>query len=667
MTVLIALLCASAPQDEQAVERMLQAVERRHAAAGDPSDVPAAARKLGHDRDRILKFVREDIALEPYEGILRGAGGALLFRGGNDLDRSLLLAALLQAGGIQARVVRGDLSDADRSRLLEFLSKRKSGPSDAGDVKGAAELLGVDAAALEALVRERKRREAALIAEISEAARSETSRILALTDRLPGGALRLSAHHYWVQYSEGGRWVDLDPSPVELSRTAARPVSDADLKKLRRTVSFKIVLTRKVADKSDTVPLLSVGFDALDIAWQDVDLVINPEDGQLPKGEDLAKLDAKGRADALRKVKIWRPGLIVDGKPYGAAPFDLEGKVYEVSRGGQVGIAREFGGALNDAFGGILGGGEKPKSTLVSVDLEIAVSEPGLPARTHRRRLFAPGGRTMAFQSWSFLVETAVLPAGEKDRRMVVWFAANAPALRALIRGDKNAPHFNLHADVSPTLLEMADLRRRLQEGRLAFRDRLGIFAEIRQVVDDGSEIRGFRSIDILENAVIFASPDGRIDTDAAVAMGVADTILESLLLVRDHPSTAAPSAWNLLSRARIVGGKGRKVKGGVSWEGTDAWWSVDPETGSCVGRVPSGAGQGAIEYAWDLSQKVCQFADLYTIYGAGTGPGAGAVSTLSDFCSVVQGTIVRDKLRDTIIKRTQEMWIQAANALAGM
>ena len=65
------------------------------------------ALELDYDLDAIFRFVADEIAYEPYPGILRGALGTLQARAGNSADKALLLAALLDASLIRYRFARG--------------------------------------------------------------------------------------------------------------------------------------------------------------------------------------------------------------------------------------------------------------------------------------------------------------------------------------------------------------------------------------------------------------------------------------------------------------------------------------------------------------------------------------------------------------------------------
>ena len=80
-------------------------------------EIDALAVRLGSDPAAIFHFMRDQIRYEPYTGVLRGAVGTLLCRAGNSLDRSLLLAALLEKAGFTTQIASAQLT-AEQAQIL---------------------------------------------------------------------------------------------------------------------------------------------------------------------------------------------------------------------------------------------------------------------------------------------------------------------------------------------------------------------------------------------------------------------------------------------------------------------------------------------------------------------------------------------------------------------
>ncbi|MCZ6603246.1 MAG: hypothetical protein O6952_09585, partial [Planctomycetota bacterium] len=421
------------------------------------------------------------------------------------------------------------------------------------------------------------------------------------------------------------------------------------------------------------------------VAWKAVDLVIHPEAGELPEPKEFSALSEQKRLEALRKAMVFRPGLRVEGRPYGGSPFGLDGKTFEVSADGRIASAKDLGKGIGGLLGGMGGGGEKkgPKSKLERLILEVEITEVGSKGRVHRRALLARGSDEWPLLHASFLIETHPLPEGERDRRALGVLVENREVIEDLLGGEPGEADIHLHSEVSALLLRFSDLRRRILARQVAqekgdlkfFRERPGLIVETRQLVLDaeGGAVKLRHSIDIMENAVAFVSASGKRAPEAVLRLGVADTALEPLLLVRSDPSDSAPSAWNLLQRARLHGGDRRleeaEGKLRLAW-GADAWWSVDPLTGACVGRVPSGAGQAMVEYAWNVAGKVCDvsmFLGMYTASGKAGGTAKDVDKLVGNMCALHGGTGARDVAGGHIAEIKDALWKHTMSALAGM
>jgi hypothetical protein len=207
--------------------------------AGDAITAQAAA--LGFDRDRIHRFVADEVAYEPYAGVLRGANTTLLGRAGNGADKAVLLAALLWASAIETRFVTGILDDAAAATLAATTVAQ-----DPLRARARAALRGDQAAqvpapapdpAIQALLDRMPEIDAAVTTWASEAIDTSVRQII---DALAGAGITLPAgtgalpdtertRHLWVQARSGTEWLDLDPTlaGTEPGASIASVVGDA--------------------------------------------------------------------------------------------------------------------------------------------------------------------------------------------------------------------------------------------------------------------------------------------------------------------------------------------------------------------------------------------------------------------------------------------------------
>ncbi|HYI24842.1 MAG TPA: hypothetical protein VD767_05475 [Thermomicrobiales bacterium] len=205
-----------------------------------PSETVAEiASRLDFDQDAIFAFVRDEIAWEPYVGVLRGPVGTLGARAGNSADQAILLAELLIAAQIQPRFASGSLDTASIDALLESL------PATASDVADryttaveatARHTLGIqDLEATPAPLDDEASAFTSRMEATSEAANELAVNATGISTQaildaisLAGASLpplppvglpgRESERHLWVQVADGPTWIDLDPSLPEGSQ-----------------------------------------------------------------------------------------------------------------------------------------------------------------------------------------------------------------------------------------------------------------------------------------------------------------------------------------------------------------------------------------------------------------------------------------------------------------
>jgi|GEM_PF-2176587 len=688
---------------------LLDVVEAEHRASLDPGDVWGRAAQLGHDSDRLSAFVRDEIAYEPYEGLLRGAAGTLAAGAGNALDQALLLQALLAAGGSDSRVMVRDLDAAEQVRLVTAFAARAHVPHDPPpQVERAAHALGVPADLVDAVVRERQLQQAALREEVlAGSLRSAAQLESLLAEHLPSSPVTPPLRHYWLDI-EGTAF---DPSASGLPLEDGRAVTEAELAAAATSVTIRVVLERLTAGEVASEELLEVTLPAHASAYRPIDLLVYPAAEELPDPLVFMAMSPAERAAALRAVDTFHTALLIDGRRSAGLTFDLEGTVQQVGGEPRVAAATAVGGAMGGLFGRAVGGGTPPSSELHALRLEVVVHTGDGAPRLHTRALYRAGDGSYPMLRDSFLIDTYVHPAGETARRSLTALASNADALRWILFGTGSDRAIEPEADVAPLLLSYADARRQLFATlELApLYQGVGIVRESRQLLlpPDDTQHGMRHTIDLMDARYAFVAPDGSYDHAAALRAGAAETALEWLLLVRTNPAGAYldASAWTLIERARALGDGVSVATDGdqlhVAWA-DDAYWSVDASSALAIGRVPGGAGQAMVEYAWTVSEKICEAMNHFFPLLKELEVEGRALSELETLCSVrgviskvgtgvdflnaedrvafvdqqlkewgmdqvANATDIQGALFDAIQGQTRALWRGAAGALAGM
>src|SRR5438552_6549678 len=188
------------------------------------------SKALGNDPQRIFEFVRDQIAYESYEGCLRGARGTLLAMAGNSVDRAVLLTSMLQAAGQQVRYACGKLSEADARELIKSISadrqsakaSEKTSPTKSEAIAFVPEAIERDFKMVRALVP-------------NPSAPSDGPPALA-------ALAKETTTHYWVQWEQEGKWIDLDPSFADSTPGKALTASDKTLQTLPKELFHEIAI-----------------------------------------------------------------------------------------------------------------------------------------------------------------------------------------------------------------------------------------------------------------------------------------------------------------------------------------------------------------------------------------------------------------------------------------
>ena len=320
----------------------------------DTFEVAAVVKAVGNDPGKLFEWVRDNTTWVPYRGSLRGDVGVLMDRLGNSLDRSLLLASLLKAAGHEARLARGTLTPEQAEQALPRIRAAATQPNDAAATTlpaatppsaGANAAPGDDAlsaAARTYQIDERRCRDALERLAFRHRQTQETmaervaSQVPRLTELLlPADAPQVKAavdsaardarealrDHWWVQRSDGGRWIDLDPLHADSKpgdRVAPPAAETFEPQKLPPEtaceVELRVVVERWEGGAAREATLLRHALRPSQLLGKRVSLsnmpMDWPTDFQLVGQADLpARI---GRAAAEQRE--WVPVLSIDGQ-----------------------------------------------------------------------------------------------------------------------------------------------------------------------------------------------------------------------------------------------------------------------------------------------------------------------------------------------------------------
>jgi hypothetical protein len=393
-------------------------------------EIDALADRLGSDPAAIFHFVRDEIRYEPYVGVLRGPLGTLLCRAGNSLDRSLLLAALLQKAGLTSQIASGNLNSQQAQTLVNRLFEPVKPvppaiPSIAELAPEISRAIGVDQAKLLQVSDEIQQYGQKQKKQLMDYVDSESKYLSDLLSKAgvdagvitPNDQLVAEAsQHYWVQYqNSNGQWIDLDSSFTEgepgktnaqVTNTFAPDSIPEELYhhlRVRLTLRVAQVNDGNDGETTDTV-LLDQELRVAEQQGKDIVLANVPD----PMADFMKATGTL--ADALAATKGFQTVLQVGDKATTGKYFDLNGKLTqrltgapeaEVANnaGGIGGALGALGGGSNDALGGAQ---QMSASRIVGEWVEYKLTSPGPSGaapkeHTYHRDIIAPVTAT----SWS--------------------------------------------------------------------------------------------------------------------------------------------------------------------------------------------------------------------------------------------------------------------------
>jgi hypothetical protein len=641
----------------------------------DPSDVRAKALQLQYDVQRTFAFVRDEIAFEPYRGVLRGARGALAARAANALDKSLLLKELLESGGHEVRLMRGQLPPEKARGLVEQYLARVSVPAvDRTDAELPPELagqIGIELEDLREVLAENRRASEKFLSEATSSANVEAE---FLWKQLGAAGVKLgrtheqwlteltarAVDHVWVEHvGADGAAAVLDatfaPGAGQAGPISAKVPTEgtpvADLNAERHVVQFQLIYTVNEGAAPAEKVLMDVPLYADEALYDAPMFTIEPAD-PVPPPSKLLEMDSATAIKLVTGFKNYQAVVRSRGMSIGSPAFDLKGNITPIAPNGRVKAAQQLAGATGGLFGDALGGGKTGAETNNFLELSVlmTIQVPGAAPATQRRVLLKQAQTTgeeflSPILEWKILIQPQPLvpalagfealenTAAVVEGLLPILESSDARAGVDRVAGIKPSTHPGLLVDLSGFRENATATALRENPSITVLWDRPQIaVAEQRFCANAKTgNTCGHASIDLVDNAVSFIprAPDAAdAATRAALRQGVFDTVAEALMLAKRQGGAVA-GAFDSLRSVREAGGRLAVVEasnsGGLAatslserdrqWiarhessshriaapaaaqqAGPSAWWSIDSQTGSVLGRRDGGRGQSTTE-----------------------------------------------------------------------
>lgn len=637
--------------------------------------------QLDYDGGEILSALSEEIAFQPYSGVLRGVRGTLRSRAGNSVDQALLLAWLLKSAGFDARIAHGTLHDSDARRLLALVDREDS--DEALDY-----LLPVIEREFGPRALESPRTIDWAESKLGKRA-EKTSDILLKTlaradvhlrsQRVTEEYLAATRDYFWVQHRSGPaeEWIDAHPafgsaeSPADVE--ALEYFVDSIPAKYQHRLTVAAYIDQRIVDEIQTHALMKpftgavANLDGTAFSYRNH-----------PNGLTLASAGDIGAAVGATTLLF---PMLNEATAPGAMAFDLSGRVIDpiVLGSGAAGLFSTLAERMEEATANVADA-DDPKDLFVldSMWLEFTFTAPSGAETRFRRYILAPAGdqpRDKTEMVWELITNhNYVLNAGHHpieylvDRYLEAGIASG-DWYRALVHKFSHPdagtlmPTGEVPRDFAPLAqFRIMDAHPHAPAGVVAFRSQpnlLGIRHGFR-----GAGV-AFAGVDVISNTLAqIRSADGELshDAEAALRRGVWDTAVEVVpikslsvdvlrranpvdvlhdsqaqkidlevlmpgqadrLKMLDMPPSALVSMRDDLDKGFVIVTPQRMPTGAAM----QAWWKVHPETGETLGMTADGYGQEIVEYMLDM-----------TMTGVGLVQAIGGMAKCTEKTDMVEG-----------------------------
>jgi hypothetical protein len=642
----------------------------------DTFDFKVIVEQVGREPKKLCAWVRSNTFLVPYQGSLRGPKGVLMDRLGNSLDRALLLAQLLKLSGHTVRLVRTLLVDTQAEELLQemnrsaqnFLSLPLFTTPQAVDsnIEKYAKLYQIEPTLLRQHLTKTTLHNQRLAEEAAERVTEQTQLIVEAlgtqtetTDHDKNSVAALQ-DHWWVQYADGKKWLDLDPTLASAERKAQNIVAFAKKGELRldskfcHEVAMSVVIEQWQEGRLRVRPVLSQTLRPAELFGERIKLSCSPLDW--PKDLNIFQ-----EPQALEKLKAmaaaqheWLPVLTVGAKNISHSAFTDAGDVKDKR-------SRHPAEGLGDKLGGLFGGPkQKKQGYLTAAWIEYKIQSPGKPVQTIRRDIFDLLGP--ALRAAKKIPEPTITDTQRLDRGLallgeidILILCAQLSsdfvkylALETVLANQKTLPDIVRCGlpKTSEEVKQLGKLKRlpgalyNLAMVRSAWSrfqndiyldtpNILTFFSYMGSSKENG--IRLHRGFDIVANEVA-VRPGAKVDPFLArIQQGIVDTNAEVLLM---QNAANIENTAEIFMKSSSQGSKWLTIRSisDPAWQNTElsqdirsrigqdlasgyivlvpqkplllegkpltGWWRIDPTNGHLLGFMESGRGQAMTEYS---------------------------------------------------------------------
>ena len=555
------------------------------------------------DAATISRWVGENIAYQPYRGLLRGPDGTLMTGAGNSLDQAVLLARLLGDAGYTVRIGLGQLDEARAQELLLQASApvlssdaRQLLESSEEQLAVLAELPGVDGQAFRSAL-EQFLQPPTVAADLFAEAQLTAAQIVDLVSAngvelggdLHADLLEEAREYAWVEFrfSPAEEWQQAHPLMADgfEAPEARRYIEGAVPAELQHRLRIEVMIERKLGDSLEVLPVMDTWERPVANAWGTVLTYANVPSGMGAAGvEDIEAV----LAESAFFLPQWNGSMAP-----GATAFDMEGILLEPSTAGNqaAGVFKQVNEKLQSAVGalgalGNSGGGGDPQA-LTSQWIEYTLVSPGGEERTYRRVVFdrigeeqrgqggiEPVAMSEAEARLALMTNMRIMtfPGSPRPEYLLDQFLSRfletTPFLEyAVARLHGVEPELTAEqamAEASPIehllTVQLFDSGLGQQSGALSYRSQPSLLVYSNGLAGTLEEATAFTSLDIVHNARRMLRREGDrylADPSAAVEQGVWETIVEREILASSgavwNTTTAIANALGAGGELRVV------------------------------------------------------------------------------------------------------------------